>query len=32
MGAAGKKYTFARYGVDRLVKDHQDLYLHLLNR
>jgi len=32
MGAAGKEYTLARYGVDRLVKDHQDLYLHLLNR
>jgi glycosyltransferase involved in cell wall biosynthesis len=32
MGAAGKEYTLARYGVDRLVKDHQDLYLRLLNR
>jgi len=32
MGAAGKEYTLARYGVERLVKDHQDLYLHLLNR
>ena len=32
MGAAGKEYTMARYGVERLVKDHQDLYLHLLNR
>ena len=32
MGAAGKKYTLARYGVERLVKDHQDLYLRLLNR
>jgi glycosyltransferase involved in cell wall biosynthesis len=32
MGAAGKEYTMSRYGVDRLVKDHQDLYLHLLNR
>jgi glycosyltransferase involved in cell wall biosynthesis len=31
MGAAGKDYTLARYGVDRLVKDHQDLYLRLLN-
>ena len=31
MGAAGKKYTLARYGVERLVKDHQDLYLRLLN-
>jgi glycosyltransferase involved in cell wall biosynthesis len=32
MGAAGKEYTMARYGVERLVKDHQDLYLRLLNR
>ena len=32
MGAAGKEYTLARYGVDRLLKDHQDLYLRLLNR
>jgi glycosyltransferase involved in cell wall biosynthesis len=32
MGAAGKEYTLARYGVTRLVKDHQDLYLRLLNR
>ena len=32
MGAAGKQYTLARYGVERLVKDHQDLYLRLLNR
>jgi glycosyltransferase involved in cell wall biosynthesis len=32
MGTAGKEYTLARYGADRLVKDHQDLYLHLLNR
>ena len=32
MGSAGKEYTLARYGVDRLVKDHQDLYLRLLNR
>jgi glycosyltransferase involved in cell wall biosynthesis len=32
MGAAGKEYTMARYGVDRLVKDHQDLYLQLLKR
>ena len=32
MGAAGKEYTMARYGVERLVKDHQDLYLCLLNR
>jgi glycosyltransferase involved in cell wall biosynthesis len=32
MGTAGKEYTLARYGADRLVKDHQDLYLRLLNR
>jgi glycosyltransferase involved in cell wall biosynthesis len=32
MGAAGKEYTLARYGVNRLVKDHQDLYLRLLKR
>ena len=32
MGVAGKEYTLARYGVARLVKDHQDLYLRLLNR
>jgi glycosyltransferase involved in cell wall biosynthesis len=32
MGAAGKEYTLARYGVSRLVKDHQDLYLKLLKR
>jgi len=32
MGAAGKEYTLVRYGVKRLVKDHQDLYLRLLNR
>ena len=32
MGAAGKEYTLSRYGVDRLVRDHQDLYLRLLNR
>ena len=32
MGAAGKEYAIARYGVARLVKDHQDLYLHLLSR
>ena len=31
MGAAGKEYTLARYGVKRLVKDHQDLYLRLLD-
>ena len=29
MGTAGQKYTLARYGVARLVKDHQDLYLRL---
>jgi len=32
MGTAGKEYTMARYGVARLVKDHQDLYLKLLRR
>lgn len=32
MGAAGQEYTMSRYGVDRLVKDHQDLYLKLLTR
>jgi glycosyltransferase involved in cell wall biosynthesis len=32
MGTAGHEYTLARYGVERLVKDHQDLYLRLLNR
>jgi glycosyltransferase involved in cell wall biosynthesis len=32
MGTAGKDYTMARYGVARLVKDHQDLYLKLLGR
>lgn len=31
MGSAGYEYTMARYGVARLVKDHQDLYLRLLN-
>ena len=31
MGAAGQEYTLARYGVERLVKDHQDLYLRLLD-
>lgn len=30
MGAAGQEYTMARYGVDRLVNDHQNLYLRLL--
>ena len=32
MGAAGQEYTMARYGVYRLVKDHQDLYIKLLAR
>lgn len=32
LGSAGKEYTLARYGVARLVKDHQDLYVKLLNR
>ena len=32
MGAVGQEYTLARYGVERLVKDHQDLYLRLLKR
>jgi glycosyltransferase involved in cell wall biosynthesis len=32
MGAAGKEYTLTRYGAERLVKDHQDLYLKLLKR
>ena len=32
MGAAGQDYTLARYSIERLVKDHQDLYLCLLNR
>lgn len=32
MGLAGKEYTLVRYGVARLVKDHQDLYLKLLKR
>ena len=32
MGASGKEYTLARYGVARLVNDHQDLYLKLLKR
>ena len=31
MGSAGQEYTLARYGVARLVEDHQDLYLRLLN-
>ena len=32
MGAAGKEYTLNRYGVARLVKDHQDLYLQLVQK
>jgi glycosyltransferase involved in cell wall biosynthesis len=32
MGATSKEYTMSRYGVARLVKDHQDLYLRLLKR
>ena len=32
MGTAGQEFTLARYGVERLVKDHQDLYLRLLKR
>jgi glycosyltransferase involved in cell wall biosynthesis len=32
MGASGKEYTMARYGLARLLKDHKDLYLRLLNR
>ena len=32
LGAASQEYTLARYGVERLVKDHQDLYLRLLKR
>ena len=31
MGATGKEYTLARYGVSRLVKEHQDLYLRLIS-
>jgi glycosyltransferase involved in cell wall biosynthesis len=31
MGAAGQEYTLARYGVERLIKDHQDLYLRLID-
>jgi len=30
IGAAGQEYTLARYRVERLVKDHQDLYLRLI--
>jgi glycosyltransferase involved in cell wall biosynthesis len=32
MGTAGKEYTMARYGVARLVKDHQDLYIKLTRK
>ena len=31
MGAAGKDYTMARYGIKQLVQSHQDLYLQLLS-
>ncbi|MCX6430856.1 MAG: glycosyltransferase, partial [Actinobacteria bacterium] len=31
MGIKAYEYTMARYGVARLVKDHQDLYVKLLN-
>ena len=31
MGDAANIYTMQRYGVERLVKDHQDLYLKLLS-
>lgn len=31
MGKSAYEYTTSRYGVARLVKDHQDLYLALLN-
>jgi len=31
MGNKAKAYTMERYGVQRLVRDHQDLYLKLLN-
>ena len=30
IGSAGKRYTLAKYGLARLVKDHQDLYTRLL--
>ena len=30
MGKKAREYTIKRYGVDRLVKDHQDLYEELL--
>jgi glycosyltransferase involved in cell wall biosynthesis len=32
MGASGKEYTLARYGVTRLVEDHKKLYLNLLGK
>lgn len=32
MGNKAKAYTMERYGVQRLVGDHQDLYLKLLNK
>ena len=32
MGEAGRDYTLARYGVARLVKDHQNLYASLVRR
>jgi len=32
MGAAGKEYTMARYGVSRLVEDHQYLYQELITK
>lgn len=31
MGNKARDYTIKRYGVERLVKDHQDLYLELLS-
>ena len=31
MGAAAHDYTMQRYGVERLVRDHQQLYVDLLN-
>jgi glycosyltransferase involved in cell wall biosynthesis len=30
MGAAGQKFTLANFGVERLVKDHEDLYKKLI--
>ena len=32
LGLAAYDYTMQRYGVERLVKDHQNLYLELLSR